>query len=144
MGREGISYNPSSESLRRMFLWIAFHFFPGHCRNKGHKVKFNGVRICVTYVPWGHLCCCELKGRIYGMYSKNVLSLQSLSSMQLEKIPLGFLSFFFFLQGLAAVCYLYFQVYFNKNLESGKHRRHGCSVSLFTRSIPKKGFLTEF
>lgn len=106
MGREGISYNPSSGSLSRMFLWIAFHFFPGHCRNKGHKVKFNGVRICVTYVPWAHLCCYELKGRIYGMYSKNVLSLQSLSSMQLEKIPLGFLSFFFFCKGqlLSVIC----------------------------------------
>lgn len=106
MGREGLSYNPSSGSLSRMFLWIAFHFFPGHCRNKGHKVKFNGVRICVTYVPWGHLCCYELKGRIYGMYSKNVLSLQSLSSMQLEKIPLGFLSFFFFF-ARASCCLLF-------------------------------------
>lgn len=136
MQREGTSCDPSSGYLRRMLLGIAFYFFPGHCRKKGQEVNFNGVSGWhISYFLWGHSCYCELKGRTYGIYSKNVLFYQSLSSMQLGKIPLGFLSWVFSARTRCSLLFISSST-FNKILERGRHTRHRCSVSMFTQKCP--------
>ena len=78
-----------------------------------------------------------IKGVGFMVYSKNVLFLQSPSSMQLKKIPLGFLSCFF-LQGPAAVCYKYLQVYFKTIWrEAGKEGMAVLSLCSLEMSLRK-------
>ena len=132
IGRGRTSYDPNSGYLRKVFLGLAFHIFAGHCRNKGHNMKFNGIKTrCVICFLWGHICCYELQG-VTGLYSKNLLLSLIPIINAIRENSLWLFVIVFFCKDQLLSYYLYLQGYFNKNLEGDRHNRHECSVSIFT------------
>lgn len=140
IGRGRTSYDPNSGYLRKVFLGLAFHIFAGHCRNKGHNMKFNGIKTrCVICFLWGHICCYELKG-VTGLYSKNVLlSLIPIINAIRENSLWLFVIVFFCKDQLLSIICIFKDILIKIWKETGIT---GMSVlSLYSpRSVPKKIF----